>query len=173
MLPELPIFRVVAGQRYPISPDFCSSLNVEQVIALVARDIMDELAFIHPSLHLSPISPPPRALQFPISTPHTFVLSTYSLLIRNAHDVGGPRGTPLTPTPDTVIQEASSSYRVDVPPPPSLSIYLEQFQELCLPQLRNRWPGSADTSNEDAFQVSVLYPIFSPKLVGHWRLKTY
>ena len=168
-------------------PDGTSGVPVEQVIALVARD-MDELALIQkqgnvptpppfnsipapPSAslvsprhheHFNPLSSP-RTPSFSPRTPSLFEMHTMGYGHRSAH-VGGPRGAPLTPRLDPITQDASSSYGVDVPPCPSPSIRLQQLQELPIPQtpLTAKWPGSAVDNNEDVVQVSV----FVPKLVG-------
>lgn len=64
---------------------------------------------------------------------------------RGVQHAGGPRRAPLTPRTDTVVQEASSSYRVDVLPPPSPS------------------PSTATIDNSEDVLVSDPYPI-SPSL---------
>lgn len=160
-------------------PDGTSGIPVEQVIALVARD-MDELALIQkqgnvltPPFNPIPASPsaslpsprhhghfnPLSSLRTPSFSPRTpslFEMHTMGYGHRSAH-IGGPRGAPLIPRIDTGTQEASSSYRVDVPPCPSPSICLQQ--ELSIPQspLTAKWPGSAVDNNEDV--VSVFYTI--------------
>jgi pyruvate dehydrogenase E2 component (dihydrolipoamide acetyltransferase) len=161
-----------------LMPDGTSGVPVEQVIALVARD-MDELALIQkqgnvptpppfnpvpapPSAslpsprhheHFNPLSSP-RTPSFSPRTPSLFEMHTMGYGHRSAH-VGGPRGAPPTPRFDTVTQEASSSYGVDVPPSPSPSIHLQKFQELCIPQspLAAKWLGSAVDNNEDVVQI--------------------
>ncbi|KIM49510.1 hypothetical protein M413DRAFT_438694 [Hebeloma cylindrosporum] len=157
-----------------LMPDGTSGIPVEQVIALVARD-MDELARIQKQGNV-PMPPPfnpipappstslpsprherfnplssPRTPSFSPRTPSLFEMHTMGYGHRSAH-VGGPRGAPMTPRLDTVTQEASSSCGVDVPPCPSPSIHA---QALSIPQtsLTARWPGSAVANNEDELKM--------------------
>ena len=107
--------------------------------------------------HFNPLSSP-RTPSFSPRTPSLFEMHTMGYGHRSAH-VGGPRGALLTPRLDT--QDASSSYRVDVPPSPLPSIHLQPPQEPCIPQspLVPKWPGSA-VDNEDIVHVSFFYIIF-------------
>lgn len=164
-------------------PDGTSGVPVEQVIALVARD-MDELALLQkqgnvptpppfnsipvpPSAslpsprhheHFNPLSSP-RTPSFSPRTPSLFEMHTMGYGHRSAH-VGGPRGAPLTPRIDVITPDASAFYGIDVPPCPSPSILPQQPQELRIPQtpLTAKWPGSAVDNNEDVVQVSVFFP---------------
>jgi pyruvate dehydrogenase E2 component (dihydrolipoamide acetyltransferase) len=169
-----------------LMPDGTSGVPVEQVIALVARD-MDELALIQkqgnvptpppfnpipapPSAslvsprhheHFNPLSSP-RTPSFSPRTPSLFEMHTMGYGHRSTH-VGGPRGAPLTPRLDAMTQDASSSYGVDVPPCPSPSIRLQQLQELPIPQtpLTAKWPSSAVDNNEDIDGAAIRRMIVS------------
>jgi len=156
-------------------PDGTSGIPVEQVIALVARD-MDELALLQmqgtvptpppfnpipapPSASLqsprhhepfNPLLPSPRTPLFSPRTPSLFEKHTMGYGYRSAH-VGGPRDAPLTPRRDT------SFNRVDMLPCLSPSIHLRQQQEPTIPQtpLTARWPSSAVDNDEGNVPVSV------------------
>jgi len=159
-----------------LMPDGTSGVPVEQVIALVARD-MDELALLQmqgnvptpppfnpipapPSASLSSprlhepfnLLSSPRTPSFSPRTPSLFEKHTMGYGHRSAH-VGGPRDAPLTPR--LVVQDASSFDRIDIPPCPSPSTHLQQQHEPCIPQtpLTAKWPGSAVDKNEDGVQI--------------------
>jgi len=107
-----------------LTPNGTSGIPVEQVIAL-ARD-MDGLSLIQKQGN-APTPPPSNSLSslrtpsFSPRTPSLFEMHTMGYGYQSVQHVGGPRRAPLTPRTDTVIQEASSSYRVHVPPPHSPS----------------------------------------------------
>jgi len=140
-------------------PDGSTNVPVEQVIALVAKD-MSELAamqrssiVIPPSYHTIPPSSPrtinssPKHLdQFNASlllprkapavlsrTPSLFEMQTMGYGFRGAH-IGCPHGvTPRSadPSKGTAVVASSSEYRVEVPPCPSPRIQKQNF----LPQV--------------------------------------
>jgi len=162
-----------------LMPNGTSGIPVEQVIALVARD-MDELALLQmqgnvptpppfnpipapPSTSLpsprhlhEPFNPlsSPRTPSFSPRTPSLFEKHTMGYGHRSAH-IGGPRDVPLTPRRDTIAQDTLSFNRVDVPPCPSPTVHLQQQQELWIPQtpLTARWPSSAVDNDEDRAQI--------------------
>jgi len=156
-----------------LMPDGTSGIPVEQVIALVARD-MDELALLQMQGNVptpppfNPIPAPPSAsLQSPrhheafnpLSSPRTPLFSPRTPSLFEKHTmgyghrsvhVGGPRDAPLTPRRDIVAQDTPSFNRVDVPPCLSPSIRLQQQQEPWIPPtpLTARWPNSAVDNDE-------------------------
>jgi len=156
-----------------LMPDGTSNIPVEQVIALVARD-MNELAVLQnqsslpippafnslPAPPSSTVSSPRHLDQFkPLSspckptmsprTPSLFEMHTMGYSQRSAH-VGGPRGTLPKPL-ESVGLDGTSPYRLDVPPFPSSRIQ----QQLSSPSTPStaRWPNSAVDGDQERAQV--------------------
>ncbi|KAF8810094.1 single hybrid motif-containing protein [Phlegmacium glaucopus] len=146
-------------------PDGTTNVPVEQVIALVAKD-MSELAALQSSTTptltsfntipaLNPLAgaiTSPRQLdqfKLPLMSPRTptlsprtpslFEMHTMGYGFRNAH-VGGPRGA--APRLDLKSVDAASECRVDVPPCPSPRIQT-QDRSMSINSGTASWPTSA------------------------------
>ncbi|KAF8162853.1 hypothetical protein B0H34DRAFT_693202 [Crassisporium funariophilum] len=159
-----------------LMPDGTKNVPIEQVIALVAKDL-SELAILQNQANVpipppfNPIPTPPSASLFsprpldqfklPMMSPRTptmsprtpslFEMHTMGYGQRNAH-VGGPRGT--VPRSISIGQDAMSGYRVDVPPCPSPRIqqYRDQSEEMPTPTtpMTAMWPMSAGVQRPGA-----------------------
>ncbi|KAF8968347.1 hypothetical protein BDZ97DRAFT_1755386 [Flammula alnicola] len=158
-----------------LMPDGTPNVPVEQVIALVARD-MNELALLQnqstvpaPPLYNPIPAPPssslssPRHLDHfkPLSSPRTptmsprtpslFEMQTMGCGHRSVH-AGGPRGTVARLES---VGQGSPSPCVDVPPCPSPRIRKQQQQELSAPLTPStaKWPSSAAGGDEERAQM--------------------
>jgi len=141
-----------------LMPDGTSNVPVEQVIALVARD-MSELALLHNQSSLKLSIPPtsPRHLdQFskPLSSPRTPTTTPRTPSLFEMHTMGyGHRSVHVGGRRDHSAGLDSVSQDVGVPPCPSPRIQVQQELSTPLTSSTARWPMSAVDDNQESAQM--------------------
>jgi hypothetical protein len=164
-------------------PDGSENVPVEQVIALVARD-MNELAILQ-NQSTVPAPPPYNAVPAPPSsprypdqfkslssprapllsprTPSLFEMQKMGYGHRSVH-VGGPHGRPRLSLVNAKDEASTISSPIEEPPSPSplISSFPRQsaISSQPLTPLTARWPKSALDTGDDQAQVSKCYLIF-------------
>jgi len=152
-----------------LMPDGSENVPVEQVIALVARD-MNELAMLQ-NQSTVPAPPPYNAIPVPPSspryhdqfkplssprTPSLFEMQKMGYGHRSVH-VGGPRGRPRPSLINANDESSSVSSPIEEPPLPSPNVLSFQQQSKISSQPLTpstaRWPKSAVDTDDDQAHI--------------------